>query len=73
MAHGFLSKWHEGVLIFNWLNVLMIYIYIYIFMLLMYVFKLVYVKHSKQHLELHGIVRVLSIRGEDVNGRYEGT
>ena len=46
---------------------------IYIFMLLMYVFKLVYVKHSKQHLELHGIVRVLSIRGEDVNGRYEGT
>ena len=48
-------------------------IYIYIFMLLMYVFKLVYVKHSKQHLELHGIVRVLSIRGEDVNGRYEGT
>lgn len=42
-------------------------------MLLMYVFKLVYVKHSKQHLELHGIVRVLSIRGEDVNGRYEGT
>ena len=39
----------------------------------MYVFKLVYVKHSKQHLELHGIVRVLSIRGEDVNGRYEGT
>ena len=48
-------------------------IYIYIFILLMYVFKLVYVKHSKQHLELHGIVRVLSIRGEDVNGRYEGT
>ena len=48
-------------------------IYIYIFMLLMYVFKLVYVKHSKQHLELHGIVRVLSIRGEDINGRYEGT